>query len=179
MAGGFRTILPFGVWGLTLSGGVITPVNPLTSLTTRPRTVLSGLDIRGETQRLRVGSPGSLTLQEIRLILTKALDALQANADIQDERFRQLALSLNSVGIVRDPSGNIVFSANTFTVRAGGEVFSLSLGGMLFGLPNVAPNDSLIPANHGTMYIDEVADELKVRVKYSDGTLKTATIALV
>ena len=179
MAGGFRTILPFGVRGLILSGGVITPVNPLTAISTRPRTVISGLDIRGEIQRVRVASPGSFTLQEVRLILTKALDALQANADIQDERFRQLSGTLNTVGLVRDPSGNIVFSGNTFTVRAGSQQFSLALGGMLFGIPNNPPNDGLIPQNHGTWYIDELTNELKMRVRYSDGTLKTATIPLV
>jgi len=179
MAGGFRSLLPFGIRGLILGGGIITPVNPLVGVPTRPRTVISGLDIRGEIQRVRVASPGSFTLQEVRLILTKALDALQANADIQDERFRQLAGTLNSVGVVRDPSGNVIFTGNTFTVRAGSEQFTLALGGMLFGLPNTPPNDGLIPQNHGQCYIDEGTDELKIRVRYADGTLKTATIPLV
>lgn len=177
--GGFRSF-PFGyltLWGL--SGGTINPISPLASAPSRKSSVISGLDIRGEIQRLRIESPGSNSPKEIRLTLTKALDALQANADIQDQRFRQLAQNLNSIGLVKDPSGNIVFSGATFTVRAGTEQFSLALGGMQFGLPNTVPDDALIPLSHGTLYIDEGTNQLKVRVRYADGTLKTATIALV
>lgn len=177
--GGFRSFIPFGIRALMLAGGTITPVLPFSGGTASNRTVISGLDIRSEIQRLKVESPGSNSPKAIRLDLARALEAIQANADIQDQRFRQLAKSLNTIGLVRDPSGNIVFSGATFTVRAGSEQFTLALGGMLFGLPNAVPNDALIPQNHGTLYIDEITNELKVRVRYSDGTMKTATIALV
>jgi hypothetical protein len=176
MAGGFRSALPLP---FSVGGGTIVPFSPLSSSPIRSRTVISGLDIRGETQRLRVDSPNNKTVKDIRFILAKSLDALQANADIQDDRFRQLATNLNSLGITKDPSGNVVFSCATFSIRAGTEQFSLALGGMLFGLPATPVEDDSIPRNHGSMYLDEAGNSLKVRVRYSDGTLKTATIALV
>ncbi len=178
--GGIPRFLPFGIRGLLgLSGGTITPVNQFAGGINAQRVVLSGLDIRGETQRLRVPSPNNRTLDQVRFIVAKSFDALQANADIQDERFRKLSTSLNSIGLTRDPSGNIVFSGSTFTVRAGTEQFTLALGGMLFGTPNTAPQDDQIPRSHCAIYVDEIGPNLKIRVRMADGTLKTATLPLV
>lgn len=49
----------------------------------------------------------------------------------------------------------------------------------MIGAPNSAPNDALLPTSSISFYLDQVANNLKVRVKYSDGTFKTGTVALV
>lgn len=176
--GGFKT-LPLSIRGLIMGGGVIAPISPFGGSPVRTRTVISGLDIRNPSQRLRVDSPNNETLKDVRGILSQALDAIQANADVQDDRFRQLSTSVNSVGITKDPAGNIVLSGATFTVRIGLTIFQLALGGMIFPLPAAAPEDDRIPNGGGQMWLDEVGDLLMFRVRYSDGTLKSGSIALV
>jgi hypothetical protein len=44
--------------------------------------------------------------------------------------------------------------------------------------PSSAPTDGDIPNNFIVCYLNEAGNELKIRVRYSDGTLKLATIAL-
>lgn len=44
--------------------------------------------------------------------------------------------------------------------------------------PSTAPTDSDIPNGYLTMRLDESADEISIRVRYSDGTLATGTITL-
>lgn len=44
--------------------------------------------------------------------------------------------------------------------------------------PNAAPTDANIGNNQYSFYLDEAGNSLKVRVRYSDGTYKTGTIAL-
>ncbi len=164
---------------LGMGGGTIRPFNPFSGSPVRNRTVISGLDIRNESQRLRVDSPNNRTLKDLRGILSQALDAIQANADVQDGRFRELSGSVNSLGLSRDKAGNIIFTGATFTVNIATSKFQLALGNMTFPVASVAPDDSQIPNNGGCMYLDEVGNALKVRIRYSDGTLKTGTIALI
>jgi hypothetical protein len=45
--------------------------------------------------------------------------------------------------------------------------------------PSSAPTDGNLTNSSISFYVDEIGNNLKVRVKYSNGTLKTATIALV
>lgn len=45
--------------------------------------------------------------------------------------------------------------------------------------PNAAPTDADISNNYATFYLDEAGAALKVRVRKSDGTYLTGTIALV
>ena len=48
------------------------------------------------------------------------------------------------------------------------------------GAPNAAPVDGSIPTGSITFYLDEVGNNIKVRVKYSTGlTFKTGTLAIV
>ncbi len=162
-----------------MGGGTIVPVRPYGGGINTNRTVISGLDIRGEAQRLRMDSPNNKTVKDIRFILAKIADAVQANADVQDDRFRQLSTSFNSVGLTRDAGGNTVITGATFTVRIGLSQFTLALGGMLFPVAPTAPEDDSIPRSHAQMWLNEGSDELKIRVRKSDGTLKTATIALL
>lgn len=44
--------------------------------------------------------------------------------------------------------------------------------------PNSAPTDGDIPNSCLTMRLDEAGDEISIRVRYSDGTLKTGVVAL-
>lgn len=55
----------------------------------------------------------------------------------------------------------------------------LANGGAPVGAKNTAPVDADIPKGAIVFYLDEAGNNLKVRVKYSNGTLKTATVALV
>lgn len=64
--------------------------------------------------------------------------------------------------------------------RVGGNTkFSIQNTGRAFvTTPNSANTDSDLANNQITFYLDETNNNLKVRVKYSDGTLKTGTVAL-
>ncbi len=174
---GFRTLLP-RIPAFMLGSGTVVPTPAFASQAATNRTLVSGMMIRGEIQRLRVENAAS-DAKETKLVLAKALDSVQTHADDTDQRLRKLSTNLNSLGLTRDPGGNIVMSCATFTVRAGQEVFSLLNGGMQFGVPNVAPNDALIPNGHCQAWVDQPGNALKFRVRYSDGTIKTGTIALV
>jgi len=135
--------------------------------------------IRGEIQRLRVESPSADDPKDTKIILAKALDSVQTHADDTDQRLRKLSVSLNSLGLTRDPAGNIVLAGATFTLRAGTEVFSLTYGGMQFGVPNVAPDDTTIPNGHCRAWVDEIGNTLNFRVRYSTGVLKTGAVNLI
>ena len=45
-------------------------------------------------------------------------------------------------------------------------------------VPDSAPTDANLDNSQMTFYLDEASNALKVRVRYSDGTLKTGTVAL-
>ncbi|MGH8247949.1 MAG: hypothetical protein ACREUU_16125 [Gammaproteobacteria bacterium] len=61
----------------------------------------------------------------------------------------------------------------------GRERFSLAAEGPLaLGAPASAPADANLPQSHISFWLDEGGNSLRVRVKYSNGTLKTATIPL-
>jgi hypothetical protein len=47
------------------------------------------------------------------------------------------------------------------------------------GIPKIAPTDANIPPNHCFIWLNEGANLLTFRVRYSNGTLKTGTVALV
>lgn len=52
-------------------------------------------------------------------------------------------------------------------------------GRAYFGVPDSAPNDVDISSSSASFYLDETANEIKIRVKYADGTtLKTGAISL-
>jgi len=57
-------------------------------------------------------------------------------------------------------------------------VLHTSSAAVALGAPSSAPTDSDLNNNNISFYLDQVGNNLKVRVKYSDGTLKLATIAL-
>lgn len=61
---------------------------------------------------------------------------------------------------------------------AGGVGVSGNVGRVFVETPNAAPVDAMLGNGQINMYLDESGNALKVRVKYSDGTLKTATISL-
>ncbi len=174
---GFRTLLP-RIPAFMLGAGTIVPTPAFASSAVANRTLVSGMMIRGEIQRLRVENAAT-DAKETKLVLAKALDSVQTHADDTDQRLRKLSTNLNSLGLTRDPGGNIVMAGATFTVRAGQEVFSLINNGMQFGVPSVAPNDALIPNGHAQAWVDQPGNALKFRVRYNDGTLKTGTVALV
>ena len=59
-------------------------------------------------------------------------------------------------------------------------LFLLHCSGTLCqGVPNSAPTDANIGSSEMTAYVDQTAHTLLFRVKYSDGTLKLGTVALV
>ena len=71
-------------------------------------------------------------------------------------------------GHVASTSGFAVFAAGRF--KATGRTY--------LGAPSTAPTDTDLNAGSVSLYLDQTNNALKVRVKYTTGTLKTATIAL-
>lgn len=51
-------------------------------------------------------------------------------------------------------------------------------GRVILDAPNAAPQDSFLANGEVTFYLDQSANKLMARVKYSDGTLKTGEVAL-
>ena len=71
-------------------------------------------------------------------------------------------------GHVASTSGFAVFAAGRF--KATGRTY--------LGAPSTAPTDTDLNAGSVSLYLDQTNNALKVRVKYTTGTLKIATIAL-
>ncbi len=168
-----------------LGGGTIVPVQAGAATPVVGRDLVSLLNIRREIQKLREG-PDAIDNpaqpkrhSDFGRNLAQALNALQENSNTTDRRLRQIALQQNNIGLTRDPGGNLYFSCATFAIRAGNQNFLLANGRMLYGVSNIAPIDGDIPNSHVTAYLDEVGNTLTFRVRYSDGTLKTGTVALV
>ena len=62
---------------------------------------------------------------------------------------------------------------------AGTRLWGLKFDARMFiGVPNSAPTDADLQVSEATAYLDQTANSLLFRVKYSDGTLKTGTVAL-
>jgi hypothetical protein len=77
--------------------------------------------------------------------------------------------------VVMENTGHLRFRTN-FSL----ESLRLDFNGYVgLGAPNAAPTDGDIPNSQIFFYLDEGANQLKVRVRYSSGTLKTGTVALV
>ncbi len=180
--GGFKSALPLP---FAVGGGTIVPVSAGASTPVIGRDLVSLLNIRKEIQKLREG-PDAIDFptkpkraSDFGRNLAQALNALQEYSNTTDRRLRQLALQQNNVGVSRDPGGNLAFSCATFAVRAGNQNFLLANGRMLYGVANTPPIDNDIPNGHVTAYLDELGNSLIFRVKYSDGTVKSGTVALV
>ncbi len=86
-------------------------------------------------------------------------------------------------GQADSPTGFGVFGANAATRGAAGMALygqgRLKVTGRsYFGTPNSVPLSADLNKGSISFYLDQAANNLKVRVKYSTGVLKTATIAL-
>lgn len=93
-----------------------------------------------------------------------------------------------------DPGGDDVqlVASHDLTMNAGNRVNLTAVTDILFaapktflgtriigGVPATAPSDSDLANSRISMYLDEVGNTLKFRVRYSNGTLKLGSIALV
>jgi hypothetical protein len=75
------------------------------------------------------------------------------------------------------PAGN-VWRAHAFW-QEGVHDTNLFAGRFFQSAPATAPTDTDLLNNTVSVYLDEAGNNLKVRVRKSDGTYKTATVALV
>lgn len=166
MSAGFKSALPF--LGFSFGGGALVPVSPLSTTPVTNRNLVSQLNIRAEVIRLR----------PINIDMSRALSAIQDNANTIDDRLRRLSTSLNSVGLTRDLAGNVTIQGSTFNVRLPLQQFTMSGQGQVFGLSPVSPTDDSLPNSSIGMWVNELTDELIFRVRYSDGTLKEGVLAL-
>lgn len=84
----------------------------------------------------------------------------------------------SGVGFYLCDSGGLAnFTKATLDLNSG---FFMQNRRVWLGAPASAPADSFIPAGSVEVHLDEVGNNLKFRVRYSDGTtLKTGTVALV
>lgn len=187
LAGGFRAPLPLP-WAA--GGGTIIPVQVGAATPVQGRDLVSLLDIQKEAQILRQGmtyadlpsKPGkeiNKSTSDFGRNLFQALNAIQHHSNTTDQRLRNLSVNVNSLGLKRDPGGNIFFSGATFFVRTGTYQFSVVNGFMTFPTIPFVPNTDNIPNSHAVFYVDESGNFLTVYVRYSDGTLKIAQIPLV
>ncbi len=78
--------------------------------------------------------------------------------------------------VFTDATGKITGLGMRFLLELGDAVQALVQ--RLEALPDPV-NDELIENSQVGFYLSEATNELKVRVRYSDGTLKTGTITLV
>jgi hypothetical protein len=86
------------------------------------------------------------------------------------------------------PGGGPLFNSMTFSdglvgIGNANPMFALQMGpgsqgGAALGAPPSAPTDGNLAPGQIFFYLDEVGNNLNIRVKYSNGTLKTATVAL-
>lgn len=75
---------------------------------------------------------------------------------------------------------NIIFNNTKNTTLTSQQMLALiNDGSIVQSAPSSAPTDGNLTNSSISMYVDEIGNNLKIRVKYSNGTLKTATIALV
>ncbi len=176
-AGGFRSPYPFY---FSAGGGTLVPVNPIPTIPITANSLVAQLNIRGENNRVRDPNLNDRDfIKVLKLNAPRMFEALQNNADITDQRLRNLSEAFSFVGLVKDPAGNTTIVGATFTVRAGNQTFQLANGRMSYGVANTPPNDDDIQDSHVTAYLDELGNNLVFRVRYSDGTLKTGTVPLV
>ncbi len=166
MAGSFSTPLPFIPF--SFGGGTTPPVIPVPRPVVGNRNLVSQLNIRREIGVIRLMSPATAV----------ALAAIQDNANSVDDRLRRLSSSLNSVGLSRDPAGNVVVQGATFSVHLPLQTFAMAGRGSIIGLSPTAPTDDSLPNSSIGLWVGELSDTLTFRVRYSDGTLKTATLPL-
>lgn len=187
LTGGFRAPLPLP-WAT--GGGTIIPVTTGAATPVQGRDLVSLLNINKEAQVLRQGltyddlpsKPGKTinkSTSDFGRNLSQALIAIQHHSNTTDQRLRNLAGNVNSLGLTRDPGGNIAFSGSTFVVRAGTYQFSVVNGFMMFPVIPFVPNTDDIPPSHAVAYVDQSGNFLTIYVRYSDGTLKLAQIPLV
>jgi len=75
--------------------------------------------------------------------------------------------------IIKTETGNVGVgnSSPNFVLHTSGAAVAL-------GAPSSAPTDANLNNSNISFWLDETGNNLKVRVKYNSGTLKTATIAL-
>jgi hypothetical protein len=77
-----------------------------------------------------------------------------------------------------EPTTDNVISLGTLTKRFKG-LFLKGATRAFIGAPASAPTDADLNNEQVTMYLNEAGNLLTFRVRYSDGTLKTGTVALV
>lgn len=166
MSAGFRTILPFR-FGMTLGAGTIVPIAPLSTTAVKARGLVSQLDIRRQITQIRTAGDQNLAL---------ALTNLQDWANTNDQRLRDVSASLNSVGLTKDPGGNILIKSSTFTVSLPLQSFALIGQSMIQSAPPAAPPDSALPVSSMTVWLSEGTNTLTIRIRKSDGTYITKTL---
>ncbi len=163
---GWRTLLPFR-WPGTLGAGTVQPVSPLSTTTGGPKSVVSGVDIRRQITQIRNNGDQNLAL---------ALTVLQDYTNTNDQRVRDVSGSLNSVGLTKDPAGNVIIQGATFSVSLPLQKLQMFNGSVIQGAPPAAPSDTQIPTSALTMWINEGSNTLTIRIRKSDGTYFTKTL---
>ncbi len=166
MSAGYRTALPFIAF--SFGGGAIAPIRPLPTTAVAKRDLVSQLNIRSQISRI----------QGFNTDISQSLSAIQDNSNSIDERLRRLSGSLNSLGLTKDAAGNVAIQGATFTISLPLQNFAMVNQSVIQSAPP-APLAQPLPVSSMTFWVDESGNNLIAQVTYSDGTTKTATIALV
>ncbi|HET6224732.1 MAG TPA: hypothetical protein VFF27_00540 [Bacteroidia bacterium] len=146
-----------------------------------------------DNERLRVGArarfDGDILLYNALLFDGSGFSCIKPLGGYQLQLVSSGGFSVNNTGtndIATIPSGlygnKVELLNGLFLLKTPGITDTrkyLTVDAPLYqGAPNGTPDDSLLSNSMITAYLNEAGNELKFRVKYSNGTLKTATIAL-
>lgn len=162
----FRAIFPH-IPSFMFGGGTIVPVAPLSTTAVRAKGITSQLDIHRQISQIRNKGDQNLA---------SALTNLQDHANTSDQRLRDVSGSLNSLGLAKDPGGNILIKSTTFTVALPLQTFAITNRSVVQSAPPAAPPDSILSPSSLTMWFDELTNTLTIRIRKSDGTYVTKTL---
>jgi hypothetical protein len=86
---------------------------------------------------------------------------------------------LMGASLLRTAGWIVRMDINMVSGSAGTRLWGMKFDGRVFqAVPNAAPTDADLQNSEVTQYVDQAANTLNFRVKYSDGTLKSGTVAL-
>lgn len=140
-----------------------------------PASLVDGTDATAANLKTWIANPGQDVLCDGSISVKGSDGNFSAGGN---RSFMDHSLGYTRFGSLR--GGGAAVNGIRFFVDGGegGKLIAEGAGRWILRTPNSAPVDADLDNSTISMYLDQAGNNLKVRVKYSDATLKTATIAL-